>query len=311
MPVTEKENEAYRLFVVEKAQEIKCFDYQPKDVIWHYTNGDGLLGILQSASIHATQVASLNDKNETKYATDLFKISVRKILEENKDHSTATAFLEKVLEYIKEDPLAPSHGTSKFFVTCFSAEEDDVNQWDRYGKPNGYAIGFYAGGLFRDATSTVYKVNYDKALHEKISDDTARATLRFFLDGLSGERLNNPGQWAEEFFAAWDEWVYRLSPTVKDAKWKAENEFRLVHELKVSELPDIRFKQRASVLARYLPLTTASWSKQRRPLLPIAKIIIGPGPNSSFTKVSVSLLLEQMGYMNVPVELSQCSLQHL
>jgi len=45
------------------------------------------------------------------------------------------------------------------------------------------------------------------------------------------------------------------------------------------------------------------------PLLPIVKVMIGPGNHPAFTKVSVSLLLEQMGYFNVPVEITQVALQ--
>jgi hypothetical protein len=95
-----------------------------------------------SSSIRATQVSALNDRQETKYATDLFKSAIERLIEEKKDDETARTFLHKVLEFIKENPAQPTHGTSKFFVACFSGEESDLNQWTRYGKKNGYAIGF-------------------------------------------------------------------------------------------------------------------------------------------------------------------------
>jgi hypothetical protein len=309
MPVTPEENEKYRAFVSERAKEIGCFDFKPNDILWHYTNGEGFLGILQSSSIFATQVASLNDKNETKYATDLFKASIAKVIEKHKDDSTAKDFLNKVLDFIKEDPTSPTHGTSKFFVACFSGEEDDVIQWDRYGKPNGYAIGFFARGFFREATSTIFKVIYDRKLQEKISEDLAEATLKFFLEGLHDERLQETETWAKEFFEAWDEWIYKLAPAAKDVKWKAENEYRLVHELKFSEFSEVRFRQRNTMLARYLPLKTPQWVPRRSPLLPIAKIIIGPGNHPAFTRISVALLLDQLGYVGVPIEITQVSLQ--
>ena len=126
MPVTAEENEKYRKFVSDKAQEIGLFEYKPNDIIWHYTDGPGFLGILQSSSIYATQVSSLNDRNETKYATDLFKKSLAQVIEEKKEDEVARTFLNKVSEYVKDDPDAPTHGTSKFFVACFSAEEDDL-----------------------------------------------------------------------------------------------------------------------------------------------------------------------------------------
>jgi hypothetical protein len=217
--------------------------------------------------------------------------------------------LQSVLQFVKDDPVQPPHGTSKFFVTCFSAEEDDLTQWDRYGKRNGYAIGFYARGLWREPTSTLYKVIYDRAVQEKVSKQLAEATLAFYIEGLHGERQQNPEKWADEFFLAWDEWIYKFAPIAKDAKWKAENELRLVHELKGEEFSQIRFQQKETMLARYLPLKTPAWVKRRAPLLPVAKVIIGPGNHPAFTKVSVGLLLEQMGYFNVPIEVTQIALQ--
>ncbi len=307
--MTPEENEKYRRFVSDKAQEIGLFDYKPDDIIWHYTDGPGFLGILQSGTIYATQVSSLNDRNETKYATDLFKKSVAQLREEKKDHETARTFLDKVLELVKDDPDSPTHGVSKFFVACFSAEEDDLSQWDRYGKRNGYAIGFHTRGFWRKPTSTIYRVAYNRERQEKVSKELAEATLAFYLEGLTGERLQDPAKWAEEFFLAWDEWIYKLAPLAKDAKWKAENEFRLVHELDSSEFSEVRFHQKETMLGRYLPISTPQWVKRRTPLLPIAKIFIGPGNHPAFTRISVLLLLDQMGYVNIPVEVTKVSLQ--
>jgi hypothetical protein len=135
----------------------------------------------------------------------------------------------------------------------------------------------------------------------------AAATLDFYREGMTGERLENPAEWGKLFFSAWDEWVYKLAPLAKDKKWRSENEFRLVHELKASEFPDVRFSQKSKMLARYLPLDTPVWVKRRSKLLPIAKVWIGPGNHPAFTKISVQLLLEQMGYWDIAVEVTKCT----
>jgi hypothetical protein len=114
-------------------------------------------------------------------------------------------------------------------------------------------------------------VLYDRALQEKASNELAEATLAFYLEGLHDDRQQDPEKWATEFFLAWDEWIYKLTPIAKDPKWKAENEFRLVHELKGEEFSQIRFQQKETMLARYLPLTTPAWVKRRVPLLPVAR----------------------------------------
>lgn len=279
-------------------------------MIWHYTDGAGLLGILQSATLFATQVAFLNDNRETRYATDLYKAAIEEVITERSGDDDAVRFLTQVLELSKEDLASPTQGISKFFITSFSEVADDVIQWERYGKQNGYAIGFFAGGLNREPNSQLYRVIYDRKSQMNAVKKVAEATLDFYKQGLVGERAANPDQWGRFFFSAWDEWIYKLAPLAKDAnQWRTENEFRLVHELKSSELPKVRFLQKPNTLARYLPLDTPSWTKSRSPLLPIAKIVVGPGNDKIYTKISVRLLLDQMGYPTaIPVETTNCDL---
>jgi hypothetical protein len=85
-------------------------------------------------------------------------------------------------------------------VACFSGDEDELTQWDRYSKPNGYAVGFYARGLVREATSQIYRVVYDPEKQLTAAKKIAAATLDFYREGLTGERLENPGEWAKLFF---------------------------------------------------------------------------------------------------------------
>src|ERR1017187_7578942 len=273
MPVTLDENNKYRDFVSRVAQESGCFDFKPDQIVWHYTDGAGFLGILQSSRLYATQVAALNDAAETRYASDLFTRAVKQLIAERVNEQEVVTFLNTLLDFSKEN--TESHTTSKFFVTSFSGEEDDVSHWDRYGKQNGYAIGLYARGLQREPTSTLFRVVYDREKQERAARELAEATVKFYLDGLSQERRRDPELWTREFLTGWDEWVYKLAPLAKAPRWKAENEYRIVHELKLSEFPLVRFEQKATMLARYIALDTPSWVKRRSSLLPIARIVVG------------------------------------
>jgi hypothetical protein len=42
---------------------------KPPKVLWHYTTQDGLLGIIETGSIHASNILYLNDATEYTYAT--------------------------------------------------------------------------------------------------------------------------------------------------------------------------------------------------------------------------------------------------
>lgn len=164
MPVTVEESTRFRDFVSRIARENGCFDFQPDQIVWHYTDGPGLLGIIQSSQLFATQVSALNDAKETKHASELFLNAIRNLKETRNSEPDVVALLDHIIQNSKANEQAPF--ISKFFVACFSSEKDDLAQWDRYGKKNGYAIGFFARGLSREPTSTLYRVIYDNEKHE-------------------------------------------------------------------------------------------------------------------------------------------------
>jgi len=310
MQVTPEENEAYRKFVSDLAMELGVFDLNGIETVWHYTDGNGFLGILQSGRLYATQVSALNDSKETEYATDLFREEVKKAIAEQAGKDDVVSFFQNILEQIKEEPDKPTQGISKFYVACFSTRPDDLNQWSKYTKasPGRFAIAFHPNGLKREPNSTLYRVIYDRAKLEDAVKKVVYATLDFYMSGLTGERAEKPEEWARLFYLAWDEWIYKLAPLAKDQQWDSEGELRIVHELKVADFPDVRFSQKKSSLARYLPLDFPCWVKERVSRLPIAKVMVGPGENQASSRISAILLLEQMGYPNVPVEISRCTL---
>ncbi len=53
MPVTLEENQKYQRFVSAKAKELGLFDFDPKTIVWHCTNGPGFLGIPSMSAIEA------------------------------------------------------------------------------------------------------------------------------------------------------------------------------------------------------------------------------------------------------------------
>lgn len=315
MPVTQHELEKFREFVRRVATESGVNNVDPNKTLWHYTSANGFLGMIESGAIRTTQVAAVNDITETVYATRLYRQAIIRLKDESAGNEIAQQFLQGVLDETAESADLPGHADSKFFIACFSDLEDDTNQWLKYGGErgsgeNGFAVGFLARGLMLvDSNSMLARVNYDNALHTRFADETARATLQFYMEGLTGDRVEQPEQWAIDFFASWDEAIYRLAPTIKDRGFSAEQEYRLVHELQSYDLPLVRYAQKASLLGRYIDLKTGGWDGLRIPRLPIQRVVVGPGRHKGITKKSVESLLNQMGYQNVEVSISARALQ--
>jgi len=115
-------------------------------ILYHYTSIEGLLGIIESKSVWATNVLYLNDASELNYAVGLFK---RQILEFKKKSSNARSveniFFETLIENIVN--LIPSDNFG-FYVSSFSEEKDLLSQWRGYcPKGIGFSLGFKFNNL--------------------------------------------------------------------------------------------------------------------------------------------------------------------
>jgi len=75
--------------------------------------------------------------------------------------------------------------------------------------------------------------------------------------------------------------------------FRGENEYRIVHELQVHEMGQLRFRQNAT----------------QSQLLPTMEVMVGPSRHKEISRVSVETFLRQKGYPAVPVTMSKIPLQ--
>jgi len=101
-------------------------------LVFHYTSLEGLLGIIESKSIWATNVLYMNDASELNYAKKLFKEEISRFCKENPhfkktknfDDSLGAFFFDILEENINR--LIDSEILS-FYASSFSEEKDLVH----------------------------------------------------------------------------------------------------------------------------------------------------------------------------------------
>src|ERR1700723_398094 len=172
--LTDRDKERINQFLAEYCTS-KHLLYSPLDQafragpLYHYTTGEGLVGILSSKQLWCTQISCLNDTTEFTYAIEEFQKLVRTRLTEQ-HHPIQELFLRGLEQYLS----APDAERSQFFVTCFSEREDDLSQWRAYsGGEGGYAIQFDRIKLFlselprhpSDAAQILMRVQYNTEPH--------------------------------------------------------------------------------------------------------------------------------------------------
>jgi hypothetical protein len=107
--------------------------------LYHYTDGRGLKGIIESQTIWFTDYRHLNDPSELSYGIEKARDLMR--LKETGADNVGRAFLQCL-----RDMLSPKNFSKlEFFITSFSFDRDELGQWRAYAdNGRGYALGLQA-----------------------------------------------------------------------------------------------------------------------------------------------------------------------
>lgn len=310
MAIPADETKRYTDFSIELTRDLESIAIPPDTILWHYTSGSGLLGIIDSMSVFSTHISCLNDASEFRYSSVLFREALASLRGSFETDLVATAFLDAAVGYFAENPDYPAYASANQFVACFSEEENDLSQWRAYGGgENGYAVGFRARDLWGSENSMLARISYDEDLHRKTAKKAAEATVRFFLEGLAKFAPSERAKWGEEFLEAWQRAISFVAPLVKDPAFAKERECRIVKSVGPGDLTKLRFIQKGTLISRHLPLSPPLLTATDPYRLSIARIIVGPCRHPIISRNSIETLLGQKGYPAGLVSISKIPFQ--
>lgn len=268
-----------------------------KEILWHYTDYVAYNGILSNGEIWLGNVRNMNDAEEMFFFIDkVVKDGVKNRLIEN-DKEEELKKLEKIIKEQKNKRKG-----KVILAACFSSNEDEASQWDRYAKNGaGVAIGFNRElfeKIIEDMNLWIQKVCYDKN-----SDDDE------FVDNLYNYVVNgSTNEYGEDIDKLFDKiWTY--SASYKHPSFKLEGETRLMTLPTVSD--NIEYKVFRDHIKKYyiLRIKELCASKNIKYSDLVEKIIIGPK-----SKQNINVLSEYMSNIGLDelkdkIFLSQCPLQ--
>lgn len=102
-----------------------------KEILFHYTSGQGLYGIINSEKLHCSNIQFLNDPTENIHFDKILEI----VMSDNKEcHDIySTLFWEDYHEIILNQ--------EEKYLISFSKNNDSLSMWNYYSQGNGYNIG--------------------------------------------------------------------------------------------------------------------------------------------------------------------------
>jgi hypothetical protein len=95
---------------------------QPPELLFHYTNASGMLGILDSSRLWATNYRFLNDASEIAYGMALFESIVQERIA-TADGDIVREFLGRTL-----DTASAFDGMFDCYIACFCERDDLLNK---------------------------------------------------------------------------------------------------------------------------------------------------------------------------------------
>jgi Protein of unknown function (DUF2971) len=123
--------------------------------IYHYTDVNGLLGIINKKTLWATDIHYLNDSSEYLYGLEKYN----QVIQNRPD---------------KDDHILQTNGNdSTRYAICFSSEPNLLSQWRAYAEDGyGYCIGFDAKAVMSDVSKTTIYPRLESVRYgeEKISE---------------------------------------------------------------------------------------------------------------------------------------------
>jgi hypothetical protein len=264
-------------------------------VVYHYTNQAGLLGILQTGTLWATDVRFLNDSREFEHT-----LGLARLLLVIKRSEVSSAEEQKLIdEWIGGLEIAKS---VRVFATSFSAHPDLLSQWRGYGSDAGYAIGFGPESLRAAAGEHPLPTTWLRCIYDwDLQQELINSALDYLLDHFRQDLTMCQGQhdfllasYGADFLAH----LLLLAACFKDSGFQEEMEWRLVAR---ESTPDQRYEvdlQFRTGPRNLVPYICLPWRRSAAEPV-ISEIVVGPTPHMKIACEAVTMLLRSL---SVPCE---------
>jgi hypothetical protein len=249
--------------------------------LYHYTDMNGLEGIIGNQQVWFTHYQHLNDPTEVTYGME---VAAELIKEIGGRYTTRTKlFCDMANEFFAHPKIKETFGV---FIGCFSRKSDDLDQWRAYGDDGrGFALGL-SPSLFQVedkadrkphenvlVTPVAYGKQNGQERHRRAIEDAARIVESIVTSVPAVQNINVGMPFFDEMAKALvgSEMLWK-SMTIKDEAYEREQEVRLII---VGEYKNLRpFMSERSRAGKMVPFIKSCMPIQATGS--IVEVVIGP-----------------------------------
>lgn len=291
--------------------------YPDLGTIYHYTNLNTLISIIENQTLYFSNIYFLNDKKEFKYGVELILSRIDAL----KNQGLNSEILNMLTEHT--DLLFKYER----YVMCFSKNGDLLSQWRAYANNGkGVAIGFDSMCLDKSTDQIIYgeHINYNEKNQITTIDELIRIIINFF------EGYKEIFEW-QPYGYEWTvsniifEFLSQIIAGYKSPAFFEEQEYRFEYIIDGNAIKREDEKVFFRSVDTHITLYIKVINEYRKFLIdkqtgfynecseypsfvlksfPIKEIIIGPSLDFDMNKMAIEELLKSNGYDNVEIKKS-------
>jgi hypothetical protein len=324
----ERDNlEAYKAHLSQLRQDIEHHHHEinsslqkPHHNLFHYTDSDGLLGIITCGTFWASHINRINGSKEIEYCWRMVQDSLLELFHSDQYAAETKNLFFSFTNPEKEPNSFAEHNEKEFnpfysrqqeiFAISFHEENSLPNQWGHYtanatnGDPFCLTLHkqIFSEQILKRNLVFLDKVIYDPHLQQKILTQVVKETFRLLDDFI---RNCQPNKY-EKVLAGKEcrNFVYqqlaRYLPAFKPADREEEVEWRLLIIRNRSQLPEIWFRSLKGQITPYLEFNFGVEGKNGK-IIPLNEIYCSPARHLNINQKIIELLLMKYAYKDVSI----------
>jgi len=276
--------------------------------LFHYTDINGLNGLIETDALQASNVLFMNDSSEVFHSLDF----ITSCLEERFPDNASLAPAQFTVKIMFEQFIEHAENFAKAYVSCFCKKDDLLSQWRAYGDGQTcYSAKFSTRPFIAHSRPTTFlgPVEYDprkkRDWANKLIEGALRTFAKFDIDEapLTGDTLTELIKYFSFPFMA-------SALFMKHEAFKEEGEWRLVHfpSMQDGDPAPIEFKTRAGIVVPYVDLRVQNGDGSDS-ILPLTQVLIGPSSSADMAKRGLLELLSKGQHSDVVVIVSETPLR--
>ncbi len=265
----------------------KLYSHVPEETLYHYTSFSGLLGIVNSKALWASDIRYMNDSAEMRHTAELIgaEIAVRRA-SGHPNPNLLNQFLDWVFHRFTNGHM--------LFAASFRSNGNLLSQWRGYSSMGkGVSIGFNAKHLLACANLQSFQVGrciYSTSEQEKL--------IRQVLDEVEilTNRRKESGHDSESYYDIFEmieSDLLRIAAILKHPSFQEEEEWRIVSPVLTEYVNSpVLFREGTSMLVPYVEF---GLRVEQNSQMPVEHIFLGPTTNVELSMNSLTMFLSKKG----------------